>query len=207
MIALPLIPIVSQWFDLMVRGGYTHSAGAIAMFKQWARDGLGGVIARSIPAAMIFTICLSAAPNCFAGEPASLTVERPPKKTMELTQGFSTTIHSERPFGKISITDPEIVDLVLRTDKSAVLIPQRTGRTNIDFLDDHGTLIGSMDVTVVRQGVRDRVVIYNRPSLGAYSTFHCGQKNCEHFEEIPNKEEALTPNLPQDRSPRGMPPQ
>ena len=46
-------------------------------------------------------------------------------RTMELTQGFSTTIHSERPFGKISITDPDIVDLVLRTDKSAVLIPQR----------------------------------------------------------------------------------
>lgn len=207
MIALPLILIVSQWFDLMVSRGCTHPAGAIAMFKQWARDGFGGVIARAIPAAIVFAICLSAAPNCFADEPASLTVERPPKRTMELTQGFSATIRSERPFGKISITDPEIVDLVLRTDKSAVLIPQRPGRTNIDFLDDHGTLIGSMDVTVVRQSVKDRIVIYNRPSLGAYSTFHCGQKGCEHFEEIPNKEEALTPNLPQDRNPIGMPSQ
>ena len=126
---------------------------------------------------------------------------------MELTQGFSTTIHGERPFGKVSITDPDIVDLVLRTDKSAVLIPQRLGRTNIDFLDDHGSLIGSMDVTVIRQTISNRVVIYDRPSLGAYSTFHCGQHGCEHFEEIPNKEEALTPNLPQDRGPMGMPPQ
>jgi hypothetical protein len=206
-IALPLILILSQWFDLMVSGGCTHPARAIAMFKQRARDGFGGVIARSIPAAIVFAICLSAAPNCFADEPASLTVERVPRRAMELIQGFSTTIRSERPFGKISITDPEIVDLVLRTDKTAVLIPQRTGRTNIDFLDDHGTLIGSMDVTVARQSVRDRIVIYNRPSLGAYSTFHCGQKGCEHFEEIPNKEEALTPNLPQDRGPIGMPPQ
>ena len=149
----------------------------------------------------------AAAPVASRIEPAPLTVERPPKRAMVLTQGFSTTIHSERPFGKISITDPEIVDLVLRSDKSAVLIPQRPGRTNIDFLDDHGTLIGSMDVTVVRQSTKDRVVIYNRPSLGAYSAFHCGQKGCEHFEEMPNKEEALTPNLPQDRSPNGMPPQ
>jgi Pilus formation protein N terminal region len=138
---------------------------------------------------------------------APLTVERPSKQTMELTQGFSTTIHSERPFGKISITEPEIVDIVLRTDKSAVLIPQRLGRTNIDFLDDHGSLIGSMEVVVVRQSTTDRVVIYDRPSLGAYSAFHCGQHGCEHFEEIPNKEEALTPNLPQDRGPMGMPPQ
>jgi Pilus formation protein N terminal region len=191
----------------MVSGRCTGPAGAIAMFKRRARDDFRGIIARSIPAAIVFAICLSAAPNCFADEPASLTVERAPKQTMVLTQGFSTTIHSERPFGKISITDPEVVDLVLRTDKSAVLIPQRLGRTNIDFLDDHGTLIGSMDVAVVRQSAKGRIVIYNRPSLGAYSTFHCGQKGCEHFEEIPNKEEAQTPNLPQDRSPIGMPPQ
>ena len=177
------------------------------MFRQRARSDFRGVVARAIPAAIFFAICLSSAPNSFADEPAALTIERAPRRTMELIQGFSTTIHSERPFGKISITDPEIVDLVLRTDKSAVLIPQRAGRTNIDFLDDHGTLIGSMDVTVVRQSARGRIVIYNRPSLGAYSTFHCGQKGCEHFEEIPNKEEALTPGLPQDRSPIGMPPQ
>ena len=150
---------------------------------------------------------LFATPACFADQTTPLSVERPSKQTMVLTQGFSTTIHSERSFGKISITDPDIVDLVLRTDKSAVLIPQRLGRTNIDFLDDHGSLIGSMDVRVVRQSINGRVVIYNRPSLGAYSTFHCGQKGCEHFEEIPNKEEALTPNLPQDRGPNGMPPQ
>ena len=178
------------------------------MFKQRARAGIGGAIARSIPAAIVFAICLSAvAPACFADQLAPLSVERPPKQTMVLTQGFSTTIHSERPFGKISITDPDIVDLVLRTDKSAVLVPQRLGRTNIDFLDDHGSLIGSMDVRVVRQSINGRVVIYNRPSLGAYSTFHCGQKGCEHFEEIPNKEEASTPSLQQDRGLNGMPPQ
>jgi hypothetical protein len=176
------------------------------MIEQQATGGLRAA-ARSIYSAIYFAGLLTATPACFADQLTPLAVERPPKQTMVLTQGFSTTIHSERPFGKISITDPEIVDLVLRTDKSAVLIPQRLGRTNIDFLDDHGSLIGSMDVRVVRQSTNGRVVIYNRPTLGAYSTFHCGQKGCEHFEEIPNKEEALTPNLPQDRGPNGMPPQ
>jgi len=56
---------------------------------------------------------------------------------------------------------------MLRADKSAVLIPQRLGRTNIDFVDEHGNLMGSMDVRVVRQSINDRVVIYDRPSLGA----------------------------------------
>jgi hypothetical protein len=52
---------------------------------------------------------------------------------------------------------------MLRADKSAVLIPQRLGRTNIDFVDEHGNLMGSMDVRVVRQSINDRVVIYDRP--------------------------------------------
>jgi hypothetical protein len=62
-----------------------------------------------------------------------------------------------------------------------------------------------MDVRVVRQSVNDRVVIYDRPSLGAYSTFHCGANGCEHFEEVPAKEEALTPGAAQGRFPMGVP--
>lgn len=156
--------------------------------------------------AIFLEIFLSAKSYCFADQAVPLTVERPAKQTMVLTQGFSTTIHSERPFGKISITNPDIVDLVLRTDKSAVLIPERLGRTNVDFLDDHGSLIGSMEIVVVRQSITDRVAIYDRPSLGAYTAYHCGPNGCEHFEEMPVKEEALTPNLPADRGPIGMPP-
>ena len=175
------------------------------MGEQRTGSGFAAGIAHSTYSAILFLVFLSATSSCLADQLAPLMVERPPKQRVELTQGFSTTIHSERPFGKISITDPDIVDLVLRTDKSAVLIPQRPGRTNIDFLDDHGSLIGSMDVTVIRQGITDRMVIYDHPSLGAYSTYHCRPSGCEHFEEIPDKEEALTPNAPQIRTPIGMP--
>jgi hypothetical protein len=170
------------------------------MAERVAKGGFGAG-KTSVYSVIFFALLLSAASDGVADQLTPLRVERPLKQTMELTQGFSTTIHSERPIGKISITDPDIVDLVLRTDKSAVLIPQRLGRTNIDFLDDHGSLIGSMDVTVVRQSITDRVVIYDRPSLGAYSAFHCGPNGCERFEEVPAKEQALTPNMP------GMPPQ
>jgi hypothetical protein len=175
------------------------------MVEQRAKGGFPAAAARSLLSAIFGASLLAATSACSADQLAPLSVERVPKQAMVLTQGFSTTIHSERPFGKISITDPDVVDLVLRTDKSAVLIPQRLGRTNIDFLDDHGSLIGSMDVRVVRQTTNDRVVIYNRPSLGAFSTFHCGPNGCEHFEELPNKEEALSPNAPQVRIPMGAP--
>jgi Pilus formation protein N terminal region len=177
----------------------------MAMVERRPKGGLQAAIRRPLRLAAFFAGLLVATPACFADQTTPLSVERPSKQTMVLTQGFSTTVHSERPFGKISITDPDIVDLVVRTDKSAVLIPQRLGRTNIDFLDEHGSLIESMDVRVVRQSVNDRIVIYNRPSLGAYSTFHCGPNGCAHFEEMPDKEEALSPGTPQTRIPIGAP--
>jgi hypothetical protein len=164
-----------------------------------------GRLRAGVAFAILFAAFFSAPPNGLADQVAPLTVERSSKQVVVLTQGFSATIHGERPFGKVSITDPDVVDLVLRTDKSAVLIPQRLGRTNIDFLDEHGNLMGSMDVRVVRQTVNDRVVIYNRPSLGAYSAFPCGATGCEHFEEAPAKEEALTPGAGPGRIPMGMP--
>ena len=175
------------------------------MVEQRAEGRFRAGVARSIASVIFSAAFFSATPNGFADQVAPLTVERPSKQTIVLTQGFSTTIHGERPFGKVAITDPDVVDLVLRTDKTAVLIPQRLGRTNVDFLDEHGNLMGSMDVRVVRQSVNDRVVIYDRPSLGAYSAFHCGANGCERFEEIPPKEEALTPGAAPGRIPMGMP--
>jgi Flp pilus assembly secretin CpaC len=139
----------------------------MTMVERRPKGGLQAAIGHPLYAAAFFAGLLFATPGCFADQTTPLSIERPSRQTIVLTEGFSTTIHSERPFGKISITDPDVVDLVVRTDKSAVLIPQRLGRTNIDFLDEHGSLLGSMDVRVVRQGINDRVVIYNRPSLGA----------------------------------------
>jgi hypothetical protein len=177
------------------------------MFKQRAGGVSRSDIARSIYWTVFFVLFLSATSECLAEQLLPLTVERPPKQKIVLTQGFSTTIHSERPFGKISITNPEIVDLVLRTDKSAVLIPEHLGQTNVDFLDDHGSVIGSMDIVVIRQTTTDRVVVYDHPTLGAYSSYHCGPNGCEHFEEIPTKEQALAPDMPGNPGLMGAPPQ
>jgi hypothetical protein len=173
------------------------------MIKQRSQGDCRRQIAQSVYAALSFMVFLFVTSESFGDELSPLTIEQPSKQPIVLTQGYSTTIHSERPFGKISITNPEIVDLVLRTDKSAVLIPERLGRTNVDFLDDRGSVISSVDVVVVRQSTTDRVVVYDHPTLGAFSSYHCGSIGCEHFEEIPTKEQALAPGAPgeQDSAP------
>jgi hypothetical protein len=172
------------------------------MNKQRAQSGYRRGTAQSVYSTLAFVLFLLMSSESFGGQ---LTVEQPSKQPIVLIQGFSTTIHSDRPFGKISITNPEVVDLVLRTDKSAVLIPQRLGRTNVDFLDDQGSVISSVQVVVVRQSTSDRVVVYDHPTLGAFSSYHCGSSGCEHFDEIPTKEQALAPGVSADGGPPGFP--
>jgi Pilus formation protein N terminal region len=170
------------------------------------RDRLARSPGRRLSAAVGFAVLLAMTAASLAEQLTPLTVEQEPRQTIVLTEGFSTTIHSERPFGKISITNPDIVDLVLRTDKSAVLIPQHLGRTNVDFLDDNGSVISSVIIVVNQQKTPDRVQIFNHPSLGAFSSYHCVPTGCQYFEEIPAKEQAQAPSAPEDRQFTGGPP-
>jgi Pilus formation protein N terminal region len=104
------------------------------MIKQRSRGDRRRQNVQSVYAALFFAAFLFAAPESFANEVSPLTIEQPSKQPIVLTQGYSTTIHSERPFGKISITNPEIVDLVLRTDKSVSLFPSVWGGRMLIFL-------------------------------------------------------------------------
>jgi hypothetical protein len=189
--------IVSQ-----LKWGVVNRRQDNVMIKQRAQSGYRRGTAQSVYSTLAFVLFLLMSSESFGGQ---LTVEQPSKQPIVLTQGFSTTIHSDRPFGKISITNPEVVDLVLQTDKSAVLIPEHLGRTNVDFLDDNGSVIGSMDIVVTQQSSTDRVVVYDHPTLGAYSTYRCGPGACAHFEEIPAKEQALAPGAPDDHGMPGIP--
>ena len=165
---------------------------------------------RAVQAIAMSSLVLTASAS-LAGGSAPLTVEQPSRRTVTLTQGYSTTIRSERPFGKISITNPDIVDIVLRTDRTAVFIPQRVGRTNVDFLDDEGDLIGSVDVVVGEQKSADQVQVYDHPSLSAHSSYHCHSGGCDYFEEIPAKEQSVSPTASDvgrfGGAPPGMSPQ
>src|ERR1700678_1686272 len=103
----------------------------MAMVERRPQGGLQAAIGRSLYLWAFYAGLVFATPACFADQTTPLSVERPSKQTMVLTQGFSTTIHSERPFGKISITDPDIADPVVRTDKSALSPNVSAARTLI----------------------------------------------------------------------------
>ncbi len=163
----------------MIRQGPKYSSG-----KRIARSGFSLLCAAGF---------LAANSGSFAEQLIPLTVERPPTQTIVLTQGFSTPIRSERPFGKISITNPDIVDLVVRTDKSAVLIPKQLGATNIDFVDDRGLEIGSIDIIVGEPKDAGGVLIYDQSNLPSFTAYHCESTGCEYYERNQTKERTPAP--------------
>src|SRR5208283_3402950 len=84
--------------------------GANPMFGRPARPGPRKLSGRRISAVLYFAAFLPAASDTLADQLMPLTVESTSRQTIVLTQGFSTTIRSERAFAKISITNPDIVD-------------------------------------------------------------------------------------------------
>jgi hypothetical protein len=71
----------------------------LEMVEKRATSRVGAGPARVIALAIVLGGLISATPACFADQLA-LSVERPQRQTVVLTQGFSTTIHGERPFGR-----------------------------------------------------------------------------------------------------------
>ena len=112
-------------------------------------------------AVLIATLVAGAA--C-AQELAPITVSPQPTQAVALTQGYSSTIHVARPFSTIHIANPDIVDIVLTTDRSATLVPKTTGATNVDFFDEKNMLISAVNIIVNADEVPGNVKVFDHPA-------------------------------------------
>jgi hypothetical protein len=124
-----------------------------------------------------------------AQELAPITVSPQPTQSIGLTQGYSSTIHVARPFSTIHIANPDIVDIVLTTDRSATLVPKATGATNVDFFDEKNMLISAVNIIVNADEVPGNVKVFDHPALTSHTSYHCGANTCRYFEEVVTKEQ------------------
>jgi hypothetical protein len=124
-----------------------------------------------------------------AEELAPITVVPQPAQVLSLTQGYSSTIYVSRPFSTIHITNPDIVDIVLTTDRTATLVPKTAGATNVDFFDNKNMLISGINVIVNADEVPGQVLIFDHQSLTGHTSYHCGPNTCRYFEETITKQQ------------------
>jgi Pilus formation protein N terminal region len=145
----------------------------------------------------IATLCATISRVVCAEELAPVSVVPESAQVISLRQGYSNTIHVSRPFSAIHITDPDIVDIVLTTDRTATLVPKAAGATNVDFFDDKNMLISGINVIVSAEEVPGQVLIFDHPSLTGHTSYHCGTNTCRYFEETITKQQ---PQVTETRS-------
>jgi hypothetical protein len=122
-----------------------------------------------------------------------------------------TTISVAIPFRSIHITNPDIVDIVLTTDRTATLVPKAPGATNVDFFDEKNLVIAGVNVVVNVNELAVQTRIYDHHALTSYTSYHCTPDVCQYFEETVTKEPApqATENVNKNYNynSRGGPPQ
>ena len=110
---------------------------------------------------------------------SNVLVAGPPTQTILLRSGMSRSITVTRAFKTIYVTSPEIVDVIARTDHTAILVPKAVGATNIDIVDDHSQVINTVNVVVDNFPGYGRVQVFNKASPNSFTTFQCGEAACQ----------------------------
>lgn len=64
--------------------------------------------------------------------------------------GSSSGLLLERPFKTMLIGDPNIVDVLERSDRSVIFQPLKLGETNVIFLDERGIVIANVRILVCK---------------------------------------------------------
>lgn len=113
-------------------------------------------------AAALFVICLSSAGHAQERGAISLTVGTN-SQSVQLSRAYKT----------IKIDNPEIVDVIPKTDHSFVLRPLHSGATEVVVLDADNKTITRFPVLI-----NSFVRIYNQGKLYGYARYRCGPDGC-----------------------------
>lgn len=77
----------------------------------------------------------------------------------------------------IDIGDSNVVDVMMLDDRSFILRPLQSGKTNILILDEDNQVIRNLSVIV-----RGETVIYNKKGFGSQQ-YHCWESGCTYTGE------------------------
>ena len=132
-------------------------------------------------------------------EPSAFEVHQ---ELVTLTLGMSTRAFSEKPFNAWRIADPHIVRAVRETDRSVVLTPLEEGATNLDFLDERGARLGSLNIKVEAQADTASVTqvrVYNQKVLSGATLYSCTLTDCQLGKEFIPKSQGLAAGKTEQR--------
>jgi Flp pilus assembly secretin CpaC len=81
--------------------------------------------------------------------------------------GTPSALLLERPFKTIWIGDPNIVDVLKRSNRSVILQPRNLGATNVIFLDERSIVVANVGILVCKAATSD-IAYRDRPDCGHF---------------------------------------
>jgi hypothetical protein len=145
-------------------------------------------------------------PPAPAGQPPTMSIPltpplvrvttTPASPAIILYPGMSKHVEVAKTFKTIHITDPNIVDVVVISDRTAILVPKNAGSTNIDFLGEGlPELLATVNVVVAvsEYAVPGRLKIHE--GVASERTFSC-VNGCDLVNEKASQVQAPAPPPP-----------
>jgi len=157
------------------------------------------------PKVLAAIVLLACANFSAAADP--VVVHPEPSQTVTLKIGISALITASQTIRTVHITQPDIVDAIVRTPVDVTLVPKAKGQTSLELLDENGALISDFIVRVVQEAERDpgavraayeeipgRVTVHDQPSaLAGIKFYRCWAEGCEFVNEA---QVSVTPPTP-----------
>lgn len=121
------------------------------------------------------------------GTEAKATVNRP-AENLEVRKGTQVVFRLDQPFSSISVGDPEVADILPKSDRVFLLVGRKAGTTDfVVFFDSTDTYRSTVTVVapppVANNRPENRIVVHNKRLLSNYNSFYCDERWCGPVED------------------------
>lgn len=104
---------------------------------------------------------------------------------IELREGSQTVLQVSRPFSSVAVGNPEVAEVLPRSDRVLILVGKKVGTSDIMIFSDaeklhHATIV------VVPTNVQGKVFNHNQKVLGEYKAYQCNpvcQRTDDKYEQ------------------------
>jgi hypothetical protein len=137
---------------------------------------------------------LSEPPDLQPREPNTIKFSGPGAESISLTPDTAIEFAAVKPFSKIYVANPNVVDLVPKTDRTIILVGRRVGNSNVIITDDKGSVLHNLYVNVDSfPGTYVNINIHNKALLNSKTVYRCGPSGCYYTGELTVDEPSRLP--------------
>lgn len=97
---------------------------------------------------------------------------QPKQQNIELRQGGQVVLRIDRPFSSVAVADPEVADVLPRSDRVLVIVGKKVGASDAVIFSD-GEQLHHVTIVVAPSAVTGKIITHNQKNLTEYTAYQC----------------------------------